>query len=180
MKIDFPSLFLLDNDLSIRRLSVDDLSIINRWHNSNELYKYLVGSCYRPSLETDRKWFYDGLNNDRLYRGIIIYSTEPIGVVYLTRDNVDSIVFEIFIANEAFRGQGIGTIVCSSIIKKIFSYSEYNQIVLSVLKSNNRAIALYKKSGFKIVSSKKVLKDNKPIYVYNMCITRRDYENKRD
>lgn len=180
MKINFPKSLDLKNNITIRELTIDDLKMVNQWHNSSELYRFLVGTCHYPSEETDLEWINAGLKKANLYRGVVSNSFKPIGIVYLTREPFDTLTFEIFIGDESERGRGIGTIVCSSIVKNVFSYKEYNKIVLSVLAKNKRAIALYKKCGFNIVSKNKTIKDNKTEIIYNMSILRSNYENKHN
>ena len=178
MKIEFPKSLNLKSDISIHELTMDDLNIINKWHNSTELYTFLVGSCHYPSKETDQMWIQNGFTNASLFRGVIKKMSQPIGVVYLTRISFDTIVFEIFLGAECERGKGIGTIVCSSIIESVFSFKEYNKIVLTVLADNIRAVGLYKKCGFNIESESTTVKDNKEVIIYNMSILRSNYENK--
>ena len=170
MRIIFPRFLKLNNDYYIRELEVGDLRVVNQWHNSTDLYKHLVGTCHYPHLETDAKWIKDGLAKENLYRGLICNDKVPIGVIYLTLESLDIVEFEIFIADESYRGKGIGFLVCSTVIKTIFSVSKYRKITLSVLSNNIRALSLYKKCGFVVMSESKIIKDNETIVIYNMSI----------
>ena len=57
----------------------------------------------------------------------------------------------IFIGDEQYRGRGIGKEAIHLILDYGFNYLNLNSIQLSVFAFNERAIACYKKCGFKEV-----------------------------
>lgn len=73
-----------------------------------------------------------------------------IGSVWLEKNVTDDFaVLGIFIADMEFRNRGIGTMAIRRIIKNDLPAMNTNKAILRVRESNERAIACYKKVGFK-------------------------------
>ena len=89
-------------------------------------------------------------NNDKICFQIN-YEKEVIGLVSLS--NIDwansSAEYGILIGNPDYWGLGIGSATTKLIIDYVFYQIGLNRLSLNVLSTNNRAITLYQKLGFK-------------------------------
>lgn len=158
--------------IRIRELSMLDALTINRWHNDKELFKYLVGNFYGPSIDETKLWISNYLDsNDSTFRGVVSNGDKDIGIVYLIALTEGESEVGIFIADKKDRGLGYGKEMLSWLISFGFSVLKLNKISLYTLESNKQAIKLYQSCGFVIDSNKNkiVTKNNKKqnvIYMY--------------
>lgn len=115
---------------------------------------------------------------EREYDWIIEYKNKCIGGLKLTLDESDnSAKYAVGIFEEAMLGKGIGTEATKLILTYAFENLKLNEIKLRVLEYNQRAIACYKKAGFKITE---ILYDNDLIEDawendFIMTITKNDF-----
>ena len=58
------------------------------------------------------------------------------------------------IVNPKFRGQGLGSLFCETLVKNIKSKKNIRTISLNTLATNKQAIACYQKVGFQIKAKK--------------------------
>lgn len=137
----------------LREIDREDMIIINSWRSSKELIDYLGAPFRYINKEVDFKWFENYMQN----RGTNIRCTilneeeQVLGLVSLT--NIDRMnqtaVFHIMIGDSTHRDKGIGSYATNEILRHAFYDMNLNRVELTVLESNNRAIALYEKLGFK-------------------------------
>lgn len=161
--------------LKVFELNYSFLSVVNKWHNDDQLYKTLVGDIFHPSLEDERKWITNYLlNNDKHFRGVIVDNdNNPIGSIYLLNISPEKSFCNIavFIADKQNRGLGYGQEVFSSAID--FAHKKYGiqTIELKVLANNTSAYNLYVKNGFHTISEEEKNKDGKLVKVLVMRTT---------
>lgn len=137
--------------IKLREIEYDDIRIINRWRNDPEVIKTLGANYRYINLETEKRWYENYLEHrDRNIRLMIVAENEPVGMVNLL--NIDHLnrhaEFSIQIGNTKFQSKGIGTRATQMILSHGFENLNLHRIYLTVLKTNERAIALYKKIGF--------------------------------
>lgn len=134
----------------VRELSINDLKIINKWHNNKKLFSYLVGNFYGPSLEEAKNWIDKYLRHqDKTFRGIV--STEKgkdLGIVYLIYNGKNTAEVGIFVAEKKRRNQGYGKSMLNWLLNFGFSVLKFNKIELYVLSKNKNAKKLYSSFGF--------------------------------
>lgn len=166
--------------IHVRELSIIDTKIMNSWHNNRDLFTFLVGNFYGPSIEESEKWIhqYEERKNNT-FRGIVSNEkSEDIGAIYLIDNNIQGEAeVGIFIAQQKQRGKGYGKEMLSWLINFGFNVLKLRNIVLWTLEDNAHAINLYQTFGFKFDSSKDqiVNKDgNKKIAKY-MYLTKENY-----
>ena len=152
--------------INVRELSINDVLVMNKWHNNKELFSFLVGNFYGPSLDETKKWISEYEKHiNHSFRGIVSNEKgEDIGAVYLIDTNVpNEAEVGIFIANEINRGKGYGYQMLGWLINFGFNVLKLNKIVLWTLEDNEHAIKLYEKFGFSFDASldKVVTKDNR-------------------
>ena len=106
---------------------------------------------------------------------------QVLGLVSLT--NIDRMnqtaVFHIMIGDSTHRDKGIGSYATNEILRHAFYDMNLNRVELTVLESNNRAIALYEKLGFKKEGIKReaVYKNGEFVNMILMAILKSEYQN---
>ncbi len=167
----------------LREIDREDMIIINSWRSSKELIDYLGAPFRYINKEVDFKWFENYMQN----RGTNIRCTilneeeQVLGLVSLT--NIDRMnqtaVFHIMIGDSTHRDKGIGSYATNEILRHAFYDMNLNRVELTVLESNNRAIALYEKLGFKKEGIKReaVYKNGEFINMIFMAILKSEYKN---
>ncbi len=142
--------------INVRELSINDAIVMNKWHNNKELFSFLVGNFYGPSLDETKKWIFEYEKHiNHSFRGIVSNEKgEDIGAVYLIDDNIpNEAEVGIFIANETNRGKGYGYQMLGWLLSFGFNVLKLDKIVLWTLENNEHAIKLYEKFGFSFDSS---------------------------
>lgn len=137
----------------LREIARSDVEIINAWRADKDLVDLLGGPFRHVGLEIDQAWFDAYLKNRANNVRLAICRPEDgqiIGVVYLLQ--IDwlnrSAELSIQIGVAAQRGQGVGEAAVRAALQHAFADLNLHRIHLTVLSTNARAIALYKKAGF--------------------------------
>lgn len=142
-------------DMFLREIVEKDIKAINSWRGDRESVASLGTSFNYINLDIDQNWYQNYLksrdHNVRL--AICIDESNLIGVVYLTSINWihRRAEFSIWIGDRSHQGKGYGKLAANLMIQHAFSDLNLHSLFLTVLKSNNRALELYKKIGFKEV-----------------------------
>lgn len=110
-----------------------------RLHNLAFPDTYYDGEQIINRMNEHRKVFYY-LREDKL-AGYIYVEVEP---------EFSEASIEYFAVNERFRGQSIGTELLKGAVSWIFSFKEIDELRLCVNSTNNQAIRLYQKAGFRL------------------------------
>lgn len=166
--------------INVRELSINDALVMNKWHNNKELFSFLVGNFYGPSLDETKKWISEYEKHiNHSFRGIVSNEkSEDIGAVYLIDNNKpNEAEVGIFIANETDRGKGYGYQMLGWLINFGFNVLKLDRIVLWALEDNEHAIKLYEKFGFSFDSSldKVVKKDEERKIAKYMFLMKGNY-----
>ncbi|WFF74413.1 GNAT family protein [Proteiniclasticum sp. QWL-01] len=165
----------------LRELERDDMPIINSWRSGKELIDKLGAPFRYINKEVDYKWYDSYMSNrgNAIRCSILNDKDQIIGLVSLT--NIDrfnqTAVFHIMIGDSSNREKGVGYYATNEILKHAFLDMNLNRVELSVLGSNQRAIALYDKVGFKRegVKSKAVYKNGTFVDMVIMAILKEDF-----
>lgn len=136
----------------LRELERNDIAEINSWRSSRELINNLGAPFRYINCEVDFKWYdyYLENRNKNVRCAIIDQSNRIIGLVSLT--DIEYINFTAnfhIMISENYRGSGGGRFATFEILKHAFLDLNLRRIELAVLESNNRAMRLYEKAGFK-------------------------------
>jgi UDP-4-amino-4,6-dideoxy-N-acetyl-beta-L-altrosamine N-acetyltransferase len=137
----------------LREIQSTDILSINKWRNDPQIVKSLGNNFNYICFDVDQNWFQNYLKTrDHNRRLAIVDSSNDIviGTVQLT--NIHPInkcgEFSIMIGEKTYWGRGIGQYVTDKVLQHGFMDLNLHRIYLTVLKTNNRAIRMYKKSGF--------------------------------
>lgn len=170
----------------LRELSRKDLNIINSWRNDKELISYLGANYRYIDIEIDMAWFDNYLKdrNQTVRCSIVNEADEIIGLVSLT--NIDYInsfaVLHIMIGNKNNRERGIGQFAIKEMLNHAFNNLNLNKVELQVLCTNERAIHVYEKIGFKQdgILREACFKNGQYLNVAVMSILKREFNNEKE
>ncbi|MCY1364512.1 Spermidine N(1)-acetyltransferase [compost metagenome] len=103
-----------------------------------------------------------------------------VGAAYLL--SIDWVVrdceFAIWIGERDFQGRGVGTFATYKALEHAFLDLNLNRVYLAVIDNNERAIAVYKKSGFTVegVQRQAVFKEGAYLDVVQMSILASEFK----
>lgn len=165
----------------LREIERKDISEINKWRNDKELIKFL-GAPYRfINEEVDIGWYENYMNNrnNTIRCAITLQNDEKI-IGLITLNNIDYInrvaVLHIMI-DRTYQNKGAGSFAIKNILEYVFEDLNLNRIELEVLSDNARAIAVYKKNGFREEGLRReaCYKEGKYINQISMAILKKEY-----
>lgn len=135
------------------------------WRNSSEVAPYF--KIKEIDEQTHKKWL-NSLQNDypQNIAFVIKYNNEFIGVTYFHSVDYEKSCADwgIYIHISSFKGKGIGSSVLQKCIEYAHDILNLRKIFLDVLDTNQRAIILYEKFGFKRIGK------NNSFYRYEYCL----------
>ena len=130
----------------------EDVEFFTKWLNDFQTTDYIARSGLLTSLQSEKEYLEKPEDSSKYYFSIVtLEKDELIGTISL--EGIDYIhriaTLGIFIGNTEYRSKGIGQEAIRLILDYGFNYLNLNNIKLDVLSCNPRAIACYKKCGFK-------------------------------
>ncbi|MBR2704471.1 MAG: GNAT family N-acetyltransferase [Clostridia bacterium] len=184
-----------DNELSIRYLekSDDDFKLIWTWLNNENVYAF-YGDSGEKQFDFVKEKYGKKIDDETQFPCIIVFNGGPIGYIQffeVTGDNYDLsseqmsklcnytdkvIGIDLFIGEDNFRDKGIGSRVLKLLTSTLFKRYGADVIVIDPKTNNPRAIACYKKCGFKecFIAPKREEKDG---VFYDNIIMKIDQED---
>lgn len=131
--------------------NIEDVEKYTKWMNDFEITDYTGRSHQIMTLETEKKYLEEHINEEGVFAIIDSNKDKIIGSVGLHQVNHLKRKAElgIFIGEKEYREKGYGTEAIRLILDYGFNYLNLNNIKLDVMEFNERAIACYKKCGFK-------------------------------
>ncbi len=157
-----------DKDIRLRRLldKIDDYKLLEKWYQVEDVYLQFEQRILTFD-EIKNKYYLRTKMDARVPVYMIEYKKIPIGIIqyklindedkvlYCIKDNAYEI--DIFIGEREYQNKGIGK-ESIKILKRMLFDKEIKTLVMIPLYNNDRAIACYKKCGFKEVR-KLIMKD---------------------
>ena len=151
------------DNIRVRNLNKNDLSMILKWLTDDRVTKYYGGRDIKRTPETIRKHYYED-DIETITRLIVEYEGKPIGYVQvcnmLEEDYCDyqyektgELVYSMdqFIGEPDYWNKGIGTKFMKMILDYLKEERKAKAVILDPHKNNPRAIRAYEKAGFKII-----------------------------
>lgn len=137
--------------LSPRMVDDEVVEKFTKWLNDFKITDYTGRSATMITLEGERKWFESLKDDTQSFFIVRKEDDELIGTVGLHQiNNINrTATLGIFIGEHDGRNKGYGTETIRLILEYGFRYLNLNNIKLDVMEFNKRAIACYKKCGFK-------------------------------
>ncbi|CEO26533.1 GNAT family N-acetyltransferase [Paraclostridium sordellii] len=141
--------------VTLRPIIKEDLTLINKWRNDYEVFKYLGGGYMPISIDQQSKWM-DGMidntgNNKRF--SILNEDKKFIGVIGLYNINWihRTSEFGIYIGEKNQWGKGYAKESMNLILEFGFKVLNLRKVKLDVVVDNIAAIKMYKNLGFREV-----------------------------
>jgi len=145
--------------IKFRPVRKSDIKLRAKWLNNPAINQGLSWH-YREvgtTLKEQKEW-YERYSKDKYdKRFIIVANNKPVGIVGLTEISpVDrNGMLYLFIGENGYRGQGIGTAALKFIFDYGFNKLKLHKIGLMANSYNTRAIKLYKSLGFQYEGAQK-------------------------
>ncbi|WP_315817033.1 GNAT family protein [Paraflavitalea speifideaquila] len=138
---------------TLREICHNDLPLINKWRNDQEIISLLGNNFLYISNDVDAAWFEQYLQNrDKARRFAILDTTSNrmIGTTQLTAIHPinQSAEFSIAIGEKEYWNKGAGQTASRILLQHAFDDLNLHRIYLTVLVRNTRAVHLYEKIGF--------------------------------
>ena len=129
----------------------EDIEKFTEWLNDFETTDYLGRSAYITTLEGEKQYFEENSNKNYNFFIITLEEDKLIGTVGLEKyySINRTATLGIFIGNKDYRNEGYGTEAIKMILDYGFNYLNLNNIKLSLMSFNERALKCYTKCGFK-------------------------------
>lgn len=145
--------------VTLRPILKEDLSLINKWKNDYEVFKFLGGGFMPISIDQQSKWMdsmIDNTGNNKRF-SIVNEDSKCIGIIGLYNINWinRNCEFGIYIGEKDQWGKGYAKESMIQIIDFAFNVLNLRKIKLDVVKDNQSAIKMYSKLGFKIIGEYK-------------------------
>ncbi|MCT1796072.1 GNAT family N-acetyltransferase [Helcococcus kunzii] len=128
----------------------EDIIKLNKIRTDEDNYRQLLSLSSESIIETEKYFFDDSNNKENI---ILRCENEVVGYCQLRRDKEKRRNHKATISiaiDSIFHNKGCGNILLKNIISIAKNQLSLRKISLTVLENNVKAIALYKKNGFKI------------------------------
>lgn len=131
--------------------SIEDAEKFAEWLNDFETTDYTGRSHQIITIEAEKDYLEKNINEEAIFAIVENENNKLIGTISLEKiDHVKRIAtLGIFIGDKNYRGKGYGTEAIKLILDYGFNYLNLNNIKLDLMEFNQRALACYKKCGFK-------------------------------
>lgn len=142
---------LLGDNIYLSPRNTEDVEKFTEWLNDFKITDYTGRSANVLTLESEKEYLEQHIGDEATFSIIRLKDDELIGTIGL--EKISHIhrgaTLGIFIGDESGRNKGYGTEAVKLILDYGFNYLNLNNINLHVMEFNERAIACYKKCGFK-------------------------------
>ena len=142
---------LIGKNIYLAPKTIEDAEKYAEWLNDFRTTDYLGKSGKIMTLEKEREYLETQIDDEATLNIITLSEDKLIGTVGI--ENIDHLnkrgTLGIFIGDVEEREKGYGTEAINLILDYGFNYLNLNNIKLDVVEFNERAIACYKKCGFK-------------------------------
>ncbi len=142
---------LLGEKIYLSPMTTQDAEKITEWLNDFQTTDYIGKSSGIITVEVEKQFLEEHIKEEATFGIIEIETDEIVGTISLEKiDHLNRIgTLGIFIGNTKARNKGCGTEAIRLILDYGFNYLNLNNICLDLLEVNERALACYKKCGFK-------------------------------
>ncbi len=142
---------LVGKNIYLSPRTIEDAEKYTEWLNDFNTTDYLGRSGKIMTLEAEKEYLVNHIKAEASFNIVTLKDDKLIGAVSL--ENIDHLIRKatlgIFIGDKEEREKGYGTEAINLILDYGFNYLNLNNIKLDVIEFNERAIACYKKCGFK-------------------------------
>ena len=166
------------NDISLKKLTKDDIEIVRQWRNSKDVASYMYTESY-ISEEKQTKWF-ESINWNNSMYWIIEYNGKKLGLASISNLNLtlQSCYWAFYLGDTSVRGAGIGAKVEYNVLNYVFDELELNKLRCEVFVTNDKVIKMHEKFGFRREAyyREHCKKDNEKCDVVGLAILKSEWE----
>lgn len=145
---------LIGEKIILRPLKIEDLEKTHQWRNNLEMIKLTQGIRFPKTLEMDKEWFENALNdksNRNIYFGIDEIETgDFIGIIQL--NNIDYIsgtaIWGFIIGDKNKQGKGYSNEFTKLVLDYIFRQLNLNKVISYIVEYNSASLKLFSKNHF--------------------------------
>lgn len=136
------------NHLKLRPITEDDLNMVLRWRNSEDVRRFMLNDHIITQKE-HADWYQSISNDPSCESHIAEFRGKPIGVISITdiRRKDGTCTWGMYIG-EDMRNSGIGVLMQIHAIDRMVRYHRVRKIWGETLESNRRLILMHKRFGF--------------------------------
>lgn len=141
----------------LRALTPEDAAIACHWRNNPKVWVYTKRTVdHIVTQEMERDWIIkvSKVPQDKRFAICLQENKQYIGNIQLVGIKNKEAHFHLFIGEESCWGKGIAQQATFLLLDYAFSELEMKTILLDVHQDNQAALAIYQKTGFKIVEHK--------------------------
>jgi len=142
------------SDIGLRRVESKDAEALYAFKNDPEITALLGGFSVGYSTREISAWInrHQETSDDIVWTITALQSDQCIGHVGLYRidHRIRSAEFAILVGDKERWGRGLGCRITHAVLQYAFDELNLNRVSLSVLESNRRAQALYRRLGFQV------------------------------
>lgn len=142
---------LLGDHIYLSPRNNEDVEKFTEWLNDFETTDYIGRSSQIMTLEKEKEYLEKHSDDEAVFSIVRLEDDKLIGTVGLEQiSHLRRIAtLGIFIGDKESRNKGYGTEAIQLILEYGFKYLNLNNIKLDLMEFNERALACYKKCGFK-------------------------------
>lgn len=154
--------------VALAAMTLQDQPQFHEWLQQKEL-RDLIDDQRVPTIRDQTLWFERVQKPDRTFFSLV---TVPDGMLIGNGGFVDidpkrsEATLRITIGHPDFRGKGLGSEAVTLLVRYGFELAKWRRINLKVLKTNERAIRSYEKSGFKVTAEH--LQEGKTVFTMTL------------
>ena len=142
------------NGIKLKPIELEDVTILNKWKNDEEIFKYLGGG-FRPISESQqKKWMESMVDNNSSNQRFMIVDEEENKIGFIGLYDISGVhgtcTLGIYVGEKSYWGKGVATRAYNAIEKYAKNYLNIRKIRLEVVKDNEGAINLYRRLQFNV------------------------------
>jgi len=166
----------------MRDLRPDDRDKIRRWRNKPGVGLHQFTDHY-IGVEEHERWFARMMSDPTVRYWVITWSGEDVGIANLYDINPrhQRCYWAFYIAEEGFRGRGIGSLVEYFVLEQVFETLKLNKLCCEVLASNPAVTKMHQRFAFREEGYLRghVIKHGEPADVHTMAVLREEWVERR-
>lgn len=168
--------------LLLRSIKEEDQEMIREWRMRPEVTKYMYTDPIITE-ESQKIWFRSISYDKSIKVWIIQYDGKDIGLLNIS--NIDEVnrkcEWAYYIADNSFRGKGIGGTLECNIYDYVFNKLGLNKLCCEVFVFNDKVVKLHEKYGSEIEGLRKehIIKNNEKYDIVEMAILKDKWERIR-
>lgn len=151
---------LIGDRIYLSPRNAEDIEQFTKWLNDFHVTDYLGQSASLYTLTGEKEYLENNNSPEATFVIVDLNNDKMFGTISL--ENINHInktaTLGIFIGENDYRSKGYGTEAIKLILEYGFKYLNLNNIKLDVMEFNKRAIACYKKCGFKEIGKRRKCK----------------------